>query len=58
MSAFVDWSAYGRDLSTGTRARLVTAPYEERDGWSLNAMLVNGMIYIEEHLTETQLLEK
>ena len=58
MRIFVIGLAHTGDLSRGTRARLVTAPYEEREGWNLNAMLVDGMIYIEEHLTEAQLVGK
>lgn len=38
--------------------RVLTAPYEERDGWELNIMCVNGVLYLEEHLTEARLQEK
>lgn len=38
--------------------RILTAPYEERDGWELNIMFVNGVLYLEEHLTEARLQEK
>ena len=38
--------------------RILTAPYEERDGWELNIMSVNGVLYLEEHLTEARLQEK
>ena len=37
---------------------MIVAPYEERDGWSINVMHVNGVLYFEEHLTDTQLEEK
>ena len=43
-------------LSAG--ARILTAPYEDRDGCILNAMLVNGTLYLEEHLTDAKLAEK
>lgn len=37
---------------------MLTAPYEERDGWDLNVMFVNGVLYFEEHLSEAKLREK
>ena len=37
---------------------MIVAPYEERDGWSINVMRVNGVLYFEEHLTDTQLEAK
>jgi len=40
------------------RGRILTAPYEERDGWEMNVMDVNGTMYFEEHLSDAQLLEK
>ncbi|KAF5326772.1 hypothetical protein D9619_004479 [Psilocybe cf. subviscida] len=42
----------------GVITKILTAPYEERDGWELNAMLVNGTLYLEEHLTEAKLKDK
>jgi len=38
--------------------RILIAPYEERDSWVLNAMLVGGMIYLEEHFNESDLQKK
>jgi len=38
--------------------RILIAPYEERDSWVLNAMLVGGTIYLEEHLNESDLRKK
>lgn len=37
---------------------MIVAPYEDRDGWSINVMRVNGVLYFEEHLTDTQLEAK
>ncbi|KAJ7761958.1 RAI1 like PD-XK nuclease-domain-containing protein [Mycena maculata] len=42
----------------GVITRVLTAPYEERDGWELNVMCVDGVLYFEEHLSEARLLEK
>ncbi|KAG7089344.1 hypothetical protein E1B28_011034 [Marasmius oreades] len=42
----------------GVMTKILTAPYEERDGWSMNVMLVNGTLYLEEHLNEEKLLDK
>jgi len=42
----------------GIMTKILTAPYENRDGWELNVMLVNGTLYLEEHLTEDRLKEK
>ena len=36
----------------------MTAPYEDRDRCELNAMYVNGTLYLEEHLSDTRLKEK
>ena len=38
--------------------RILIAPYEKRDGWELNVMLVNGTLYFEEHATEERLAER
>jgi len=38
--------------------RILTSPYEDRDGWDLNAMYVNGTLYLEEHLSDERLGEK
>ena len=40
------------------RGRILTAPYENRDGWEMNVMLVNDTMYFEEHLTAAKLIEK
>ncbi|EAU83095.1 rai1 [Coprinopsis cinerea okayama7 len=42
----------------GIMTKILTAPYEDRDGWDLNVMFVNGVLYFEEHLTEKKLQEK
>ncbi|KAJ6513060.1 RAI1-domain-containing protein [Mycena sanguinolenta] len=42
----------------GVLTRILTAPYEERDGWDMNVMRVNDVLYFEEHLTEEKLREK
>ncbi|KAJ3537354.1 hypothetical protein NMY22_g5621 [Coprinellus aureogranulatus] len=42
----------------GIMTKILTAPYEERDGWELNIMNVDGVVYLEEHLTEARLQEK
>ncbi|THU84181.1 RAI1-domain-containing protein [Dendrothele bispora CBS 962.96] len=42
----------------GVMTRILTAPYEDRDGWDMNVMLVNGTMYLEEHLTEAKIAEK
>jgi hypothetical protein len=38
--------------------RILTAPYEERGGWDLNVMYVDGVLYFEEHLDDARLREK
>jgi len=42
----------------GIMTKLLTAPYEERDGWDLNVMLINDTLYFEEHLTDAKLEQK
>jgi len=37
---------------------MIVTPYEERDGWNINVMQVNGVLYFEEHLTDVQLEAK
>ncbi|THH17911.1 hypothetical protein EW146_g3005 [Bondarzewia mesenterica] len=39
----------------GVMTKILTAPYEERDGWELNVMLVDGTLYLEEHSSNAQL---
>ncbi|CAK5269683.1 unnamed protein product [Mycena citricolor] len=43
-----------------TRKSILTAPYEEResDGWLMNVMCVNGVLYLEEHRDEACLQAK
>lgn len=38
--------------------RILTAPYEERDGWELNVMNVNGTLYFEEYVSDARAQEK
>ncbi|TFK40441.1 RAI1 like PD-XK nuclease-domain-containing protein [Crucibulum laeve] len=42
----------------GVMTRILTAPYEDRDGWEMNVMLVNGTLYFEEHLSDEKLKDK
>ncbi|KAH6913340.1 hypothetical protein BKA70DRAFT_1369947 [Coprinopsis sp. MPI-PUGE-AT-0042] len=42
----------------GIMTKILTAPYEERDDWDLNVMFVNGVLYFEEHLTDSKLQDK
>ncbi|KAF9004030.1 RAI1 like PD-XK nuclease-domain-containing protein [Cyathus striatus] len=42
----------------GIITKILTAPYEDRDGWELNVMYVNGTMYFEEHATQEKLNEK
>ncbi|KAI5892903.1 RAI1-domain-containing protein [Schizophyllum commune H4-8] len=42
----------------GVMTKILTAPYEDRDGWDLNVMLVDGTMYLEEHLSDAKLKEK
>ncbi|KNZ73904.1 Protein RAI1 [Termitomyces sp. J132] len=42
----------------GVLTRILTSPYEEREGFELNVMSVNGTLYLEEHLSEERLKEK
>ncbi|KAG8951790.1 decapping endonuclease targeting mRNA [Tulasnella sp. 408] len=45
-------------LSAASNLEIITAPYETREGWDLNAMFVNDCLYIEEHLNDAKLREK
>ena len=38
--------------------RILTSPYEDRDGWDINVMCVDGTLYLEEHLSDEKLREK
>jgi RAT1-interacting protein len=38
--------------------RILTAPYEDREGWEMNVMQVNGTMYLEDHTSEEKLKEK
>ena len=40
------------------RGRILTAPYEDRDGWELNIMHNNGTLYFEEFISDSRLREK
>ncbi|KAF9446833.1 RAI1-domain-containing protein [Macrolepiota fuliginosa MF-IS2] len=42
----------------GVMTKILTAPYEERDGWELNVMNVNGTLYFEEYVSDTRVQEK
>ncbi|KAG5647335.1 hypothetical protein DXG03_000403 [Asterophora parasitica] len=42
----------------GVMTRILTSPYEDREGWELNVMSINGTLYFEEHLSEARLKEK
>ncbi|PBK75857.1 RAI1-domain-containing protein [Armillaria solidipes] len=42
----------------GVMTRILTAPYEDRDGWELNVMCINGTMYFEEHISNQKLSEK
>lgn len=42
----------------GVMTRILTFPYEEREGWDLNVMFANGVMYFENHLSEARLKEK
>ncbi|KAJ4477368.1 hypothetical protein J3R30DRAFT_3485001 [Lentinula aciculospora] len=42
----------------GVVTRILTAPYEDREAWEMNVMLVNGTLYLEENRTELQIIEK
>ncbi|KIP04285.1 hypothetical protein PHLGIDRAFT_109789 [Phlebiopsis gigantea 11061_1 CR5-6] len=57
-----DGAAWLREIAVvswrGVITKILTAPYEDHDGWALNVMLVDGTLYFEEHLTETKLQEK
>ncbi|KAJ6507959.1 RAI1-domain-containing protein [Mycena vitilis] len=51
-------SGVGAVAWRGVLTRILTAPYEERDGWALNVMCVDGTLYFEEHLDDARLREK
>ncbi|EKM48758.1 uncharacterized protein PHACADRAFT_69227, partial [Phanerochaete carnosa HHB-10118-sp] len=57
-----DGVAWLRDVAViswrGVMTKILTAPYEDRDAWELNVMLVDGTLYLEEHLTDAKLLQK
>ncbi|KAG8908487.1 decapping endonuclease targeting mRNA [Tulasnella sp. 403] len=38
--------------------RIIIAPQEFREGWELNVMLVDGKMFLEEHVSESKLNEK
>ncbi|KAJ7903314.1 RAI1-domain-containing protein [Mycena olivaceomarginata] len=51
-------NGFGAVAWRGVLTRILTAPYEERDGWEMNVMCVDGVLYFEEHLDEARLREK
>ncbi|KAH9998836.1 RAI1 like PD-XK nuclease-domain-containing protein [Russula compacta] len=42
----------------GVMTKILTAPYEDRDGWELNVMVVGGTLYFEEFISDARLEEK
>ncbi|KAI0303650.1 RAI1 like PD-XK nuclease-domain-containing protein [Multifurca ochricompacta] len=42
----------------GVMTKILTAPYEDRDGWELNVMVENGTLYLEEFISDARLEEK
>ncbi|KAJ3792974.1 RAI1-domain-containing protein [Lentinula aff. detonsa] len=42
----------------GVITRILTAPYEDREGWEMNVMLIKGTLYLEEHRSESLITEK
>lgn len=40
------------------QGRILTAPYEERDPWELNIMLLDGTLYFEEYISDAKIREK
>lgn len=42
----------------GIMTKILTAPYEDRDGWELNIMHKNGTLYFEEFISDSRLKEK
>lgn len=42
----------------GMMTRLCTCAYEEKEGWELDAQLVNGTLYLEDHATAASLAAK
>ncbi|KAJ7450288.1 RAI1-domain-containing protein [Mycena galericulata] len=51
-------SGVGAVAWRGVLTRILTAPYEEREGWELNVMCVGSVLYFEEHLDDARLREK
>ncbi|KAK7033270.1 RAI1 domain-containing protein [Favolaschia claudopus] len=51
-------SGFGAVGWRGVLTRIMTAPYEDRDGWDMNVMCVDGVLYFEEHLDEAKLRAK
>jgi len=42
----------------GVITKILTAPYEDRDGWELNVMFIRGTLYFEEFIDDARLKEK
>ncbi|KAJ7476012.1 RAI1 like PD-XK nuclease-domain-containing protein [Mycena latifolia] len=51
-------SGFGVVAWRGVITRILTAWCEEREGWDLNVMCVDGVLYFEEHRSEARLQEK
>ncbi|KDQ53161.1 hypothetical protein JAAARDRAFT_137557 [Jaapia argillacea MUCL 33604] len=45
-------------LWRGVMTKILIAPYEDREGWDLNVMCINGTMFFEEHLWDERLKEK
>lgn len=52
------WFSFDFAFSHALVERILVAPYEERDTWDLNVMMIDDALYFEEHLTDAQLTEK
>ncbi|KAL5526380.1 RAI1 [Sanghuangporus sanghuang] len=42
----------------GVMTKILTAPYEDRESWTLNVMCINNTLYFEEHIDNAKLKEK
>lgn len=38
--------------------RIITAIYEERDGWEMTAQLIDGILYLEDYVSPDELTKK
>jgi RAT1-interacting protein len=39
-------------------ARLLTAAFNDRDGWEMNALALDGNVYLEDHVTDEAINRK